>query len=372
MSLYILVYPRIPFYTLICPCIPSYVLVYPHIPLITFIATPSLLTTILSYPSDKLVNALVPSNTDLPSTASPSQLKDLETFLDRIVMVKFQPNSQYSSPSSSPTNSSKPPPPILTARIIAIHCGNEIISNSTNGGVNLPVSAQSTELDKSSPSSTTAKESSSLSPITSAPLTPSSFTPFSHTATSQVFIDVEYLADGTREENVSADRVKQSSDAPDATLLLNLIDDLAKQIGGFLPNRPDLRAAIYQPIDFQLLKQIVENNAVTPSKDILPILVHLIQRIKDLQAPNRVESMHVWLDGFFSQWYYPSVPSVPSTPSETGVENTLPPIPPTSSVRAVLGAPKPFSEIVPLLPAFFDKANDFLEQVRWMAAEYEG
>ena len=161
--------------------------------------------------------------------------------------------------------------PVLTAKITAIHCGNNVVSSthtvervaSSRGDEDGEDLAKALELSVDVAAGSDARE-----------------TQIQH----QILLDVEYLADGTKEQGVTADRVKQPSDSPDPTLFLQLLDDLCRQIASLVPNRPDIRAQIYQPLDFDLLKQMIEKAAITGTTDVLPLLVHLVQQIKELQV----------------------------------------------------------------------------------------
>ena len=92
--------------------------------------------------------------------------------------------------------------------------------------------------------------------------------------------------------------------------------------------------------------------------------------------------MVAWLNEFFSKWYRPNrhpakalpalgtiSPSSGSSPDDDTTPLQAPESEPAQGSTGVssslsLGDPQPFSVIIPLLPVFFEKTNEFIEQIQ--------
>ena len=157
------------------------------------------------------------------------------------------------------------------------------------------------------------------------------------------FVNVEYLADGAKEMRVSTKRIRSSFSKPIAALLLQSLGDLCAHIASFTPNRSDIKESLFTSYDPELMKQMIENRALSPCSDLLPTLKYLLQSIEDLQAPSRVAELQHWSKSFVAGFY-----------RFNGSDKQE----------------KSFDEVLHLLPGFFEKATYFLEGIQHDMANY--
>lgn len=109
-------------------------------------------------------------------------------------------------------------------------------------------------------------------------------------------IDVEYICDGLKENNVDIyTRVVLSKNKPDPSKLLISLEDLCHQIASLTPNRIDIQQNIMKSVDLSLLYQMILNNALDPKKDLLPIFRYFQETLKALQAPSRTNTTEQWI-----------------------------------------------------------------------------
>lgn len=157
------------------------------------------------------------------------------------------------------------------------------------------------------------------------------------TQTAEPQFNVEYIHEnGIKEEKVAAHRVKLSSHrSVEPSLFLATLYELCLQVLSFTPNRHDLVNNMFTAVDFRLLHQILMNNAVTPAHDLLSVLQYIQRAIQDLQSPGRIATTQQWIDEL------------------------------AASFRVSGGnESRTFQEVVPLLPEFFEKANDCIEDIQ--------
>lgn len=96
-----------------------------------------------------------------------------------------------------------------------------------------------------------------------------------------VGVDVQYLADDSSEPGVPFHRIKTSSASPKALLLLTSLRALGSSIADFTPNRPDLRNALTNALlDEQMLTHLVAQNALSAVRDLLPVLLTLMNALE--------------------------------------------------------------------------------------------
>lgn len=167
-----------------------------------------------------------------------------------------------------------------------------------------------------------------------------------------VSVNVEYLCDGLREDNVSVGRVVLASSAvPDPTPLVMALQDLAMQIASFTPNRSDIQQAVLTTVDSALLSQMIVNRALDPVNDLLPIM-HFFQRsLMDLQAPSRTASTEAWMRQLAESFYK--------------VESDGSAVPSSGQRRG-----KSIDEVAHLLPPFFERATSVVEEIQRDMANY--
>lgn len=167
-----------------------------------------------------------------------------------------------------------------------------------------------------------------------------------------VSVNVEYLCDGLREDNVSMRRIVLADAAvPDPTPLILALQDLAMQIASFTPNRSDIQQAVLTTVDSALLSQMIVNRALDPVTDLLPILQFFQHSLMDLQAPSRTASTELWMRQLSESFH--KVDSV-------GVE-----VPSSGQRRG-----KSIDEIAHLLPPFFERATSVVEEIQRDMANY--
>ena len=171
-----------------------------------------------------------------------------------------------------------------------------------------------------------------------------------------VSMDVQYIGDGVREDNVSVKRIVLSgSFVPDPTPLVMALQDLAMQIASFTPNRLDIQQAVLTTVDAALLSQMIVNRALDPVTDLLPIF-HFFQRsLMDLQAPSRTASTEAWIRQLTESFYK-------IEPAAAGSSNAVA----SSSQRRG----KSIDEVAHLLPPFFERANSVVEEIQRDMANY--
>lgn len=108
-------------------------------------------------------------------------------------------------------------------------------------------------------------------------------------------IDVQYISDGVEEKGVSFDRVKLSSHPRDpvGSGFLSFWDDMVGRVSALTPSREDLHAQLKTSFDLALLKQMVENDAMSVS-DLVNMMTSLVSFITKLQSPHRSSEFIDW------------------------------------------------------------------------------
>ena len=151
--------------------------------------------------------------------------------------------------------------------------------------------------------------------------------------------DVEYIHEnGIKEEKVGPNRVKLSSHSSvEPSLFLSTLYDLCLQVLAFTPNRHDLVNNMFTAVDFKLLRQIFRSNTINPVHDILPVFQYIQRAIQELQSPGRIAATQQWIDGLAASFRVEGDSSADS---------------------------KLFQEIIPLLPGFFEKATEAIEDIQ--------
>ena len=152
-----------------------------------------------------------------------------------------------------------------------------------------------------------------------------------------LFADVEYICDGVKENKVLLNnRLVLSSDKADASILVSSLYDIYLQISSLIPSRIDLQQNILSTIQPLYLIDLISNRACNPTMDLLPILLYLLNILKELQAPTKVMMIDAWMKEL-----------VVSFSNES------------SSSRG-----KSMDEVAVLLPDFFEKATMIIEDIK--------
>jgi hypothetical protein len=213
--------------------------------------------------------------------------------------------------------------PILTARVVSI----------------TPAPASSPVNDAASLSSSASTRARSPAPLPAAP---------------QFTVDVEYTADGLREEGVAADRIVLTDSAvPDPTPLLVALHDVGQQIASFTPNRPDIQQEIMNTVDVPLLSQMIVNRALDPVTDLLPILQYFQRSLQSLQAPSRTAVSEAWIRDLADSFHKVDSPTIAGAVASSGQRRG-----------------KSLDEVAPLLPQFFERASAVVEEIQRDMANY--
>lgn len=148
-------------------------------------------------------------------------------------------------------------------------------------------------------------------------------------------IDVVYAADKTKEERVSPDRLRRAEDPIDYQMLLGLLVEQKDRIASLTPSRADMRQQLEDAVDVQLLKGMLENNAMK-AQDMLKLQGFLISRVMDLQAPARVEATRQWWESY----------------------------------RQECSSCHTFQQLLPHLPKFFEHMMAYIEEITRDTANY--
>eukprot|EP01041_Mallomonas_annulata_P002376 gene2376-4612_t len=154
-------------------------------------------------------------------------------------------------------------------------------------------------------------------------------------------IDVQYINDNTKQNNIPISQIKLSNASMDATPLLEALSDLRTRISNLTPNRPDIALQLQNLIDVDFLKQIIHRKVISIS-DISQILLYLLEYLLNLQAPIRSEYTRLWMNEFRNKC------------TELGT----------------LGSFEGFQAFIVYLPSFFEFCSDIIDEIVLDMANY--
>mmetsp|Transcript_22522 Transcript_22522/g.38148 ORF Transcript_22522/g.38148 Transcript_22522/m.38148 type:complete len:979 (+) Transcript_22522:126-3062(+) len=108
-----------------------------------------------------------------------------------------------------------------------------------------------------------------------------------------------YIVDGLVENNVSSERVKLSKHPRNAVRsgFLSFVDDARSRIVALIPPQSQLHAELKTAFDLDLLKQMVENDAMN-STDLVTLLSTIVDFVTKLQSPHASSEFMEWFNPF--------------------------------------------------------------------------
>ena len=110
-------------------------------------------------------------------------------------------------------------------------------------------------------------------------------------------MECKYIVDGIVETDVPLSRIKLASQPRDAvgSGFLSFLQDIVGRISALIPSRSDMHDQLNTALDLALLKQMVENNAMT-AKDLVSVLSTLVSFIARLQSPHASSEFIAWFN----------------------------------------------------------------------------
>ena len=147
----------------------------------------------------------------------------------------------------------------------------------------------------------------------------------------------KYLVDDTTVKNVPISHVKLSSKRRDpiSSGFFSLLKDVVSKISMLIPSRGDLHSKLSSAFDFDLLKQMVENDAMGTA-DMMKLLSTLFEFVTSLQSPHRSSQ--------FTTWY--------------------------AQYSAHCMSLDKFDDVLPFVPKFFEVISERIEQLHLEIANY--
>ena len=96
---------------------------------------------------------------------------------------------------------------------------------------------------------------------------------------------------------------KINVDTPDYNIILPILEDMIKMLCFCVPNRSDIHYEIKEYIDVELLKQMIDNDAIY-TDDVIKIINYSVSLLQKFQPPIFDKQTKEWENNLFSQYQY--------------------------------------------------------------------